>query len=67
MSANGSGFHAARWNEALINELVKHGKPFQMMAYPGRTHSISEGAGTRKHVFSSITRFLTEHLPAAPR
>jgi len=32
--------------EMLINELVKYGKSFQMMSYPNRTHSISEGEGT---------------------
>ena len=31
--------------ELLINRLVELGKPFDMMDYPNRTHSISEGAG----------------------
>ena len=52
--------------EALVDELVRHGKPFQMMAYPNRSHGIGEGRGTRKHLYSLMTRFLREHLPAGP-
>ena len=29
--------------EALINELIRHDKPFTMMAYPNRSHAINEG------------------------
>ena len=36
--------------EMLINELVKHNRQFQLMSYPNRTHSISEGAGTDDHL-----------------
>ena len=46
--------------EVLINELVRQNKPFQMMAYPNRSHSISEGANTTLHLFETITRFLTQ-------
>ncbi|MCP5523822.1 MAG: S9 family peptidase [Verrucomicrobiales bacterium] len=52
--------------EALINELVAYDKPFSMMAYPNRTHSIREGPGTSRHLFELLTRYLTEHLPAGP-
>lgn len=52
--------------EALIDELVTHHKPFSMMAYPNRTHSIREGPGTSRHLFELLTGFLTEHLPAGP-
>jgi dipeptidyl-peptidase-4 len=48
--------------EALINELIKHNKSFDMMAYPNRTHSISEGKNTRLHLFSLLTRYLQTHL-----
>jgi hypothetical protein len=54
-------------SERLINELVTHGKLFQMMAYPNRSHSIKEGDGTRLHVYSTMTRFLEEHLEAGPK
>jgi dipeptidyl-peptidase 4 len=49
--------------ETLINELVRLNKPFTMMAYPNRSHSISEGAGTARHLRELLTRFLTENLP----
>jgi dipeptidyl-peptidase 4 len=53
--------------EVLINELIKLNKPFSMMAYPNRTHSISEGENTTRHLFGLLTRYLNEHLPAGPR
>jgi dipeptidyl-peptidase 4 len=53
--------------EALINALVAANKPFTMMAYPNRSHGIYEGAGTTRHLFGLLTRFLNEKLPAGPR
>ncbi len=53
--------------EMLINELVKAGRPFDMMAYPNRTHAISEGEGTTMHLRSLLTRYLNTHLPAGPK
>ena len=53
--------------EALINELIAWNKPFTMMAYPGRSHSIYEGPNTRRHLFGLLTRFLEEHCPPGPR
>ncbi len=53
--------------EALVNRLVALGKPFSMMAYPNRTHSLSEGEGTRRHMFELMTRFLEQNLPPGPR
>ena len=50
-----------------MNELVKHDKPFQMLAYPNRSHAIREGANTRKHLFTTMTRYLLRHLPPGPR
>lgn len=51
--------------EYLIDALVAANKPFTMMAYPNRTHSISEGDGTTLHLFSLLTRYLNEKLPPA--
>jgi dipeptidyl-peptidase-4 len=48
-------------SEALINALVQANKPFAMMEYPNRTHSIS-GGNTSVHLFDTITRFLDERL-----
>jgi dipeptidyl-peptidase-4 len=53
--------------EMLINELVKHNKQFQFMAYPNRTHNISEGEGTSAHLSALYTEFLKKHVPPGPR
>jgi dipeptidyl-peptidase-4 len=53
--------------ERLVNRLVQLGKRFDMMAYPNRTHSISEGEGTTAHVYTLLERYLVENLPAGPR
>ncbi|HKP11258.1 MAG TPA: prolyl oligopeptidase family serine peptidase, partial [Blastocatellia bacterium] len=53
--------------EALINALIAANKPFTMMAYPNRSHGIYEGPGTTRHLYSLLTRFLNEKLPAGPR
>jgi dipeptidyl-peptidase-4 len=53
--------------EMLIDALIKAGKPFDMMAYPNRTHAISEGEGTTMHLRNLLTRYLKTHLPAGPR
>ncbi len=52
--------------ELLINRLVELGKPFDLMEYPGRTHSLSEGPGTHYHLYSLLTRYLEEHLTPGP-
>ncbi|NBV21793.1 MAG: S9 family peptidase [Proteobacteria bacterium] len=49
--------------EALINEFIRLNKPFRMMAYPNRSHSISEGANTTLHLREMMTSFLHEKLP----
>ncbi len=49
--------------EALINALVAANKPFTMMAYPNRTHSIKEGKNTTLHLFELLTRYLEQNLP----
>jgi dipeptidyl-peptidase-4 len=49
--------------ELLVNELVKYNKQFQYMAYPNRTHSISEGVGTFEHLSTLYTNYLRLHCP----
>lgn len=39
----------------------------RMQIYPNRTHSISEGENTRRHLFTRLTRYLMEHVPAVAR
>ncbi len=52
--------------EALINELIRHDKPFSMMAYPNRSHAINEGQNTTLHLRQLMTRYLKEKLPPGP-
>ncbi len=53
--------------ERLVNRLVALAKPFDLMVYPNRTHSISEGPGTTAHVHHLIARYFLEHLPPDAR
>ena len=48
--------------EALINALIAANKQFAMMSYPNRSHSISEGAGTQRHLFGVMTKYIKERL-----
>ena len=53
--------------ERLLTRLIALGKPVDFMEYPNRSHCICEGSGTTLHVFSLLTRYLLEQLPAGPR
>jgi len=53
--------------ERLINALVEANKQFSIMAYPNRSHGIFEGEGTTLHLFTLLTGYLTNHLPAGAR
>ncbi|MEZ4825440.1 MAG: S9 family peptidase [Bacteroidia bacterium] len=53
--------------EVLINELIRANRPFDMMAYPNRTHSINEGLGTSLHLYNLLTRYLTDHIEAGAK
>jgi dipeptidyl-peptidase 4 len=50
--------------EMLMNELIARDKPFTVMPYPNRSHSISEGTNTVRHFYGTLTRYLDTHLPA---
>ena len=52
--------------EMLFNELIKHNKMFTAVPYPNRTHSISKGANTRRHLYETLTWYLNNNLPAGP-
>ncbi|RTE85723.1 MULTISPECIES: S9 family peptidase [Gammaproteobacteria] len=52
-------------SEALINELIRHQKQFEFMAYPNRSHSIREGEGTVLHYLQLKTDFFLENLPVS--
>jgi dipeptidyl-peptidase-4 len=53
--------------ERLVNALVSANRPFTMMVYPNRTHCICEGDQTTLHLFSLLTRYLEQNLPAGGR
>jgi dipeptidyl-peptidase-4 len=53
--------------EMMINELIKYNKIFQFMPYPNRTHSISEGEGTQRHLRNLYTTFLRQYCPPGAR
>jgi dipeptidyl-peptidase 4 len=52
--------------EVLVNALVAAKKQFTMMEYPNRRHDISQGAGTTRHLFELLTRFLEQNMPPGP-
>jgi len=66
---HGTGDDNVHYNncEQMINELVKQGKVFSMMSYPNRTHSISEGVGTGRHLAAIYTDFLKRYCPPGAR
>ena len=49
--------------ERLMNRLSELGKDFDVMFYPNRTHALSEGAGTPLHRWTTVLRYIYEHLP----
>lgn len=49
--------------EKLADRLVALNKPFTMMAYPNRSHSINEGKNTSLHLYGLLTRYLNDNLP----
>jgi dipeptidyl-peptidase-4 len=53
--------------ELLVNELIKHNKPFSMFAYPNRTHAIREGENTTRHLYQMITDHFLRTLPPGPK
>jgi dipeptidyl-peptidase-4 len=53
--------------EILVNKLIELGKAFDLMLYPNRSHSISEGPGTTVHVYRKIARYFVDHLPPGGR
>jgi dipeptidyl-peptidase 4 len=51
-------------SQMLINKLVECGKQFSFMEYPNRTHAIREGEGTTIHLYTLLSSFLEDNLPA---
>jgi dipeptidyl-peptidase-4 len=53
--------------EMLVDELIRNNKVFQFMPYPNRSHSISEGEGTSRHLRTLCTEYLKKHCPPGAR
>ncbi|MEP5766363.1 MAG: S9 family peptidase [Halieaceae bacterium] len=49
-------------SERLVNELIKHNRQFDFMAYPNRRHGIVEGEGTSLHLRTLQSRYFEDHL-----
>ena len=66
---HGTGDDNVHYNNAemLLNELIRYNKQFQFMPYPNRTHSISEGQGTSKHLSTLYTQYLRKNCPPGGR
>lgn len=48
--------------EKLVDKLIELNKPFTIMPYPNRSHSINEGKNTTRHLYGLLTRYLNEHM-----
>ncbi len=53
--------------ERLVNELVKQNKLFSMLAYPMRSHGISERENTTLHLYRSMADYWLKNLPSGGR
>jgi dipeptidyl-peptidase-4 len=54
-------------SQRMLNRLIVLNKSVDFMEYPNRSHCICEGQGTTLHVYSLLTRYLFQNLPAGPR
>jgi len=50
--------------QVMVNALVEANRPFSLMVYPNRNHGIY-GGNTRQHLYTLLTKFVEENLPAA--
>jgi dipeptidyl-peptidase-4 len=53
--------------ERLLDALIKYNKLFQFMSYPNRSHEMSEGEGTSRHLSTLYTDYLRAHCPGGGR
>ncbi len=50
--------------EMLVNKLIEEDKTFYQVSYPMRSHSISEGENTSRHLRMTMVDFWLKNLPA---
>ncbi len=53
--------------EQLADKLIGANRQFSMMAYPDRTHAISEKENTTLHLYTLMTHYLETNLPPGGR
>jgi dipeptidyl-peptidase-4 len=53
--------------EAMLNELIKYKKKFTFMPYPNRSHSLSEGEGTKEHLSGLYSDYIRIYCPPGAR
>lgn len=51
----------------LTDELIRLGKPFDMVAYPGRNHDLDQGPGTSAHMYNTMLRWWLNNLSSESR
>ena len=49
--------------EKLIDTLIAENKIFSVLPYPNRSHSISEGRNTTRHLYGLLTNYLEKQMP----
>jgi len=57
----------AQGMEKLADRLIELNRPFTLMAYPNRSHSIDEGKTPSRNLYGLLTRYLNDNLPAGPK
>ena len=53
--------------EKLVDRLVAENKRFTLMPYPNRSHSVSEGKNTTRHLYSLLTSYLETANGMSPK
>ena len=52
--------------EVMVNELIAQNKAFSQISYPNCGHGLDEGKNTKRHLYATLIRYLTQHLAATP-
>lgn len=50
--------------EVMVDALVEHNKQFSQVAYPNCGHGLNEGKNTKRHLYATLTRYLSENMPS---
>jgi dipeptidyl-peptidase 4 len=53
--------------EVMADALIEHHKQFSQVAYPNCGHGLNEGKNTKRHLFATLTRYLSENMPSGAK